>query len=68
MNMQRSPLIAKPNAGLPEWDGDKTVYKTTPEEFAQDGKLLIEAGAHIVGGCCGTTPDISGPSTMRSAR
>lgn len=51
------PLIAKPNAGLPEWDGDKTVYKTTPEEFAQDGKLLIEAGAHIVGGCCGTTPD-----------
>ncbi|MCI7110521.1 MAG: homocysteine S-methyltransferase family protein, partial [Megasphaera elsdenii] len=51
------PLIAKPNAGLPEWDGDKTVYRTTPEEFAQDGKLLIEAGAHIVGGCCGTTPD-----------
>lgn len=51
------PLIAKPNAGLPELDGDKTVYKTTPEEFAQDGRLLIEAGAHIVGGCCGTTPD-----------
>ena len=50
-------LIAKPNAGLPELDGDKTVYKTTPEEFAQDGRLLIEAGAHIVGGCCGTTPD-----------
>ena len=50
------PLIAKPNAGLPELDGDKTVYKTTPEEFAQDGCLLIEAGAHIVGGCCGTTP------------
>ena len=51
------PLIAKPNAGLPELDCDKTVYKTTPEEFAQDGRLLIEAGAHIVGGCCGTTPD-----------
>ncbi|WP_293986224.1 homocysteine S-methyltransferase family protein [uncultured Megasphaera sp.] len=51
------PLIAKPNAGLPELDGDTTVYKTTPEEFAEDGKLLIEAGAHIVGGCCGTTPE-----------
>ena len=50
------PIIAKPNAGLPELDGDKTVYKTTPEEFAKDGRLLIEAGAHIVGGCCGTTP------------
>nr|WP_302758168.1 homocysteine S-methyltransferase family protein [uncultured Megasphaera sp.] len=50
------PIIAKPNAGLPELEGDKTVYKTTPEEFAQDGCLLIEAGAHIVGGCCGTTP------------
>ena len=44
------PIIAKPNAGLPELEGDKTVYKTTPEEFAQDGCLLIEAGAHIVGG------------------
>lgn len=51
------PLIAKPNAGLPELEGETTVYKTTPEEFAKDGKLLIDAGAHIVGGCCGTTPD-----------
>lgn len=51
------PIIAKPNAGLPELENGQTVYKTTPEEFARDGKLLIEAGAHIVGGCCGTTPD-----------
>lgn len=50
------PIIAKPNAGLPELENGQTVYKTTPEEFARDGKLLIEAGAHIVGGCCGTTP------------
>lgn len=50
------PLIAKPNAGLPELEGDTTVYKMTPAEFAKDGQLLIEAGAHIVGGCCGTTP------------
>lgn len=51
------PLIAKPNAGLPEIEEGKTVYKTTPEEFAKDATILVEHGAHIVGGCCGTTPD-----------
>lgn len=50
------PLIAKPNAGLPELDGMETVYRMSPEEFARTGKLLIEAGASLVGGCCGTTP------------
>ena len=50
------PLIAKPNAGLPELDGMETVYRMTPEEFAGTGKKLISAGASMVGGCCGTTP------------
>lgn len=50
------PLIAKPNAGLPELDGMETVYRMTPEEFASTGRKLIEAGASLVGGCCGTTP------------
>ena len=50
------PLIAKPNAGLPELDGMETVYRMTPEEFARTGKKLIDAGAAFVGGCCGTTP------------
>lgn len=50
------PLIAKPNAGLPELDGMETVYRMEPEEFARTGKKLIEAGASMVGGCCGTTP------------
>lgn len=50
------PLIAKPNAGLPELDGMETVYRMSPEEFARTGKKLIEAGACLVGGCCGTTP------------
>lgn len=50
------PLIAKPNAGLPELDGMETVYRMTPEEFARTGKKLIDAGAAMVGGCCGTTP------------
>lgn len=50
------PLIAKPNAGLPELEGMETVYRMTPEEFARTGKKLIDAGASLVGGCCGTTP------------
>lgn len=50
------PLIAKPNAGMPELEGTETVYRMTPLEFAEAGKKLIEAGASIVGGCCGTTP------------
>lgn len=53
----RVPLIAKPNAGLPELEGKETVYKMTPSEFAQAGKALIEAGASMIGGCCGTTPE-----------
>lgn len=51
------PILAKPNAGLPELEQGVTVYKTTPEEFAAVGKKLVEAGAAIVGGCCGTTPE-----------
>ncbi|MGN0348346.1 MAG: homocysteine S-methyltransferase family protein [Roseburia sp.] len=51
------PLLVKPNAGLPELENGMTVYKTTPEEFAKVGKELIAAGAAIIGGCCGTTPE-----------
>ncbi len=51
------PILAKPNAGLPELENGKTVYKTTPEEFARVGKELVKAGAAILGGCCGTTPE-----------
>ncbi|MDE7434770.1 MAG: homocysteine S-methyltransferase family protein [Lachnospiraceae bacterium] len=50
------PIIAKPNAGLPELEDGVTVYKTTPEEFAAVGAQLVEAGASMIGGCCGTTP------------
>ena len=50
------PLLAKPNAGLPELIDKETVYLMTPEEFARAGKELVLAGAHLVGGCCGTTP------------
>ena len=50
------PILAKPNAGLPELENGVTVYKTGPDEFAACGKRLVEAGASIIGGCCGTTP------------
>lgn len=51
------PVIAKPNAGMPALDDNgKTVYSMSPEEFAEKCIALIEAGAGILGGCCGTTP------------
>ena len=50
------PVFAKPNAGLPRLENGKTVFDTTPEEFALCGKKLVEAGAGCLGGCCGTTP------------
>jgi len=50
------PIWLKPNAGAPQLVGDRTVYATTPDEFAQAASALAEAGATFVGGCCGTTP------------
>jgi 5-methyltetrahydrofolate--homocysteine methyltransferase len=50
------PLWCKPNAGLPELAGGKTVYRETPEMMAAKLKALIDAGAKIIGGCCGTAP------------
>lgn len=51
------PLVAKPNAGLPKLQGEKTVYEMEAPEFAREMLALIEAGADILGGCCGTTPE-----------
>jgi len=48
-------LMAKPNAGLPSFSGGKMVYATGPDEFAREGLALRDAGASILGGCCGTT-------------
>jgi 5-methyltetrahydrofolate--homocysteine methyltransferase len=50
------PLWCKPNAGLPELVGGRTLYRETPEMMASQLKVLIDAGANIVGGCCGTMP------------
>jgi 5-methyltetrahydrofolate--homocysteine methyltransferase len=50
-------LWAKPNAGLPRMEGDAVVYDAAPEYMGQIAAKLREAGAQIVGGCCGTTPE-----------
>lgn len=53
----RCPLMVQPNAGLPRIAGDSsTVYDVDPARFAQAMGAILEAGARIVGGCCGTTP------------
>ena len=52
------PLAAMPNAGLPENIGGETVYPLTEEEFARwHSGFILEDGARVVGGCCGTTPE-----------
>lgn len=51
------PLWIKANAGLPLLKDKKTVYPQTPEEITSFIPGLIEAGAKIIGGCCGTTPE-----------
>ena len=51
-------IISKPNAGIPSLDENgETVYNNTPEIFAEEIRLLIDAGATVIGGCCGTDPD-----------
>ncbi len=51
-----TPIIAMPNAGMPVIENGETVFKETPEEMAAKVPLLVEAGANIIGGCCGTSP------------
>ncbi len=50
------PILAQPNAGLPQLVGTETVFRLSPEPFAAQAVALAEAGAAIIGGCCGTTP------------
>jgi len=50
------PTMAQPNAGLPVLEKMKVVYKQTPEEMAAEVTGLIQAGAGVIGGCCGSTP------------
>lgn len=49
-------LLAEPNAGRPELKGDKAIYTLSPETFAASLSEIKDAGAAILGGCCGTSP------------
>ncbi len=51
------PLVVQPNAGLPKLLDGRTIFEQTPETMAGYALKLLEAGAWIIGGCCGTTPE-----------
>jgi methionine synthase I (cobalamin-dependent) len=59
------PLIMQPNAGQPEIAGDKIVYKVESEVFAQGLSALASEGADIIGGCCGSTPEMMAKTRMK---
>jgi 5-methyltetrahydrofolate--homocysteine methyltransferase len=48
--------VAQPNAGLPRLDRGNLVYPESPEAMAAGVPRLLELGARVIGGCCGTTP------------
>jgi 5-methyltetrahydrofolate--homocysteine methyltransferase len=50
------PLIAYPNAGLPRIRDGKTIYDLSPDEMASRYPAILDAGANVVGACCGSTP------------
>lgn len=52
-----NPIMAQPNAGMPKLEDDNVIYEETPEMMAEGVWGLVRAGANIVGGCCGTTPE-----------
>ena len=49
-------LLAEPNAGRPELEGDRAIYRLSPQDYADALAEINQAGAVILGGCCGTTP------------
>jgi methionine synthase I (cobalamin-dependent) len=51
-----APLVAKANAGVPQWRGAHIHYSGTPELMATYAGLAVDCGASVVGGCCGNTP------------
>jgi 5-methyltetrahydrofolate--homocysteine methyltransferase len=51
------PLWVKPNAGLPELEQGRVVYRVSAEDFARAAEPLVSAGADVIGGCCGVGPE-----------
>jgi 5-methyltetrahydrofolate--homocysteine methyltransferase len=57
-NLTNKPISAKPNAGQPRIDNNNRAQYDQPiKEFVNDIQKMIQSGAKIVGGCCGTSPD-----------
>jgi 5-methyltetrahydrofolate--homocysteine methyltransferase len=54
---QSIPVLIHANAGIPVYKNGMTVFPETPEMMASKVRRLIDSGANIIGGCCGTTPD-----------
>ena len=53
----RLPILTQPNAGKPKLIDDKTVFEMTPSDFTTGIKECLNAGAKLIGGCCGTSPE-----------
>ena len=51
------PLVVQPNAGISKHHDGRVIYLTSPDYFAKYAHRFMRAGAHIIGGCCGTTPE-----------
>ncbi len=51
------PILAQPNAGKPKLVNNRTLFDMDPKDFATGIAKCLDAGAHLVGGCCGTTPE-----------
>ena len=51
------PIVCKGNCGIPKFEGTTITYSGTPELMAKYARLAVDAGARIVGGCCGTSPE-----------
>lgn len=57
LNATSLPIIVKPNAGLPKWDGERTTFDIDETTFAESMQAFVEKGVGVIGGCCGTTPN-----------
>lgn len=57
LSISSTPIVMNPNAGLPTVLDGKTVYTTSPDEFAKYIREMAEMGVTLLGGCCGTTPE-----------
>jgi 5-methyltetrahydrofolate--homocysteine methyltransferase len=51
------PVVAQPNAGKPKLVGNETIFEMAPDDFVRGIAECLSAGARVVGGCCGTTPE-----------